>query len=83
MRSTDYTPHEAKIPFSGTSAPYPKQEEITMDRKRFTLEIPWPNMSRVRLASRLTGWLPTRGNVIFTLVIAALLVLAQSAGALP
>ena len=54
-----------------------------MDRKRFTLEIPWPNMSRVRLASRLTGWLPTRGNVIFTLVIAALLVLAQSAGALP
>jgi len=54
-----------------------------MDRKRFTLEIPWPNMSRIRLASRLTGWLPTRGNVIFTLVIAALLVLAQSAGALP
>ena len=32
---------------------------------------------------RLTGWLPTRGNVIFTLAMIALLVLAQSAGALP
>jgi hypothetical protein len=32
---------------------------------------------------RLTGWLPSRGNVIFTLLMIALLVLAQSAGALP
>jgi hypothetical protein len=31
----------------------------------------------------LTGWLPTRGNVIFTLAMIALLVLAQSASALP
>jgi hypothetical protein len=32
---------------------------------------------------RLTGWLPTPGNVIFTLVMIALLVAAQTAGALP
>jgi len=32
---------------------------------------------------RLTTWLPSRGNMIFTLVMIALLVLAQSAGALP
>ena len=31
----------------------------------------------------LHGWLPSRGNVIFTLLMFALLVLAQSAGALP
>jgi hypothetical protein len=36
-----------------------------------------------RPASRLTGWLPTRGNVLFTLVMIALLVAAQTAGALP
>jgi hypothetical protein len=36
-----------------------------------------------RPSRRLTGWLPTRGNVIFTLAIVALLVVAQSAGALP
>jgi microcystin-dependent protein len=54
-----------------------------MDRKRFTLEIPWPNISPVRLARRLTGWLPTRGNVIFTLAMIVLLIAAQSAGALP
>ena len=50
-----------------------------MERKRFTLEVPWPNFSKVRL----TRLLPTPGNVIFTLVMIALLVLAQSAGALP
>jgi hypothetical protein len=32
---------------------------------------------------RLTAWLPTRGNVIFTLLMIVLLVLAQSVGALP
>ena len=32
---------------------------------------------------RLTTWLPTRGNVIFTLLMIVLLVLAQSVGALP
>ena len=31
----------------------------------------------------LTAWLPSRGNMIFTLVMIALLVLAQSVGALP
>jgi hypothetical protein len=50
-----------------------------MDRKRFTLEIPWPNFNKVRL----TRLLPTPGNVIFTLVMIALLVAAQTAGALP
>jgi len=45
----------------------------------FRLRIPQPEIH----FRRLTGWLPTRGNVIFTLVIAALLVLAQSVGALP
>lgn len=50
-----------------------------MDRKRFTLEVPWPNFSRVRL----TRLLPTPGNVIFTLAMIALLVAAQSVGALP
>jgi len=50
-----------------------------MERKRFTLDVPWPNFSKVRL----TRLLPTPGNVIFTLVMIALLVLAQSAGALP
>ncbi|MBM4456448.1 MAG: hypothetical protein FJ011_01575 [Chloroflexi bacterium] len=32
---------------------------------------------------RLTNWLPTRGNVIFTLAMIALLIAAQSGGALP
>ncbi len=50
-----------------------------MDRKRFTLEIPWPNFSKIRLARLL----PTPGNVLFTLVMIALLVAAQTAGALP
>ncbi len=50
-----------------------KQREIT-----FRLRLPQPE---VRFHWR--SWLPTRGNVIFTLVIAALLVLAQSVGALP
>ncbi len=45
----------------------------------FRLRIPQPE-TRFR---NLTGWLPSRGNVIFTLIIAGLLVLAQSAGALP
>jgi hypothetical protein len=31
----------------------------------------------------LTGWLPARGNVLFTLIVAGLLVAAQTAGALP
>jgi hypothetical protein len=38
------------------------------------------NLARPRW---LTGWLPSRGNVIFTLLMIALLVLAQSVGALP
>lgn len=41
------------------------------------LQIPlwWPSLPK--------AWLPSRGNVIFTLIIAGLLVLAQSVGALP
>ena len=33
--------------------------------------------------SRLRGWLPTKGNVAFTLVVVACLVFASRAGALP
>jgi hypothetical protein len=36
-----------------------------------------------RLSNRLAGWLPSRGNVIFTLVMIGLLIAAQSVGALP
>ena len=36
-----------------------------------------------RSPRRLTAWLPTPGNVLFTLVMIALLVAAQTAGALP
>jgi len=50
-----------------------------MDRKRFTIEVPWPNFSEVRLAHLL----PTPGNMIFTLAMIALLVAAQTVGALP
>lgn len=39
--------------------------------------------STTRPSSRLTTWLPSRGNVIFTLVMIGLLVLGQSVGALP
>jgi len=44
----------------------------------FRLSIPQPE---IRFHWR--GWLPTRGNVLFTLVMIALLVAAQTAGALP
>ena len=50
-----------------------------MEHKRFAIEVPWPDFRKIRL-SRL---LPTPGNVIFTLTMLALLVAAQSAGALP
>lgn len=38
----------------------------------------WPSLPR-----NWRGWLPSRGNVVFTLVIAGLLILGQSVGALP
>jgi hypothetical protein len=41
------------------------------------------NVTRSHPPRRLTSWLPTRGNVLFTLVMIALLVAAQTAGALP
>ncbi len=44
----------------------------------FRLSIPQPE---IRFHWR--GWLPSRGNVLFTLVMIALLVAAQTAGALP
>lgn len=50
-----------------------------MERKRFAIKVPRPDFRKIRL-SRL---LPTPGNAIFTLAILALLVAAQSAGALP
>jgi len=40
-------------------------------------------VSTTRASSHLTTWLPSRGNVIFTLAMIGLLVLAQSVGALP
>ena len=59
-----------------------------MNRKPFLVALaellaayrPHLNLGRPRW---LTGWLPTRGNVLFTLVMIALLVAAQTAGALP
>jgi len=52
-----------------------------MERKRFNIEIelPWPHINKTGLSKLL----PTSGNVIFTLLMIALLVIAQSAGALP
>jgi hypothetical protein len=52
-----------------------------MEHKEFKIRIPWP-------AVRLGKWpwsrlLPTPGNVLFTLLIVGLLVVAQSVGALP
>ena len=47
----------------------------------FRLRIPQPE---THFDKRLvTGWLPTRGNVLFTLLVAALLLVAQTVGALP
>ncbi|MBM4456467.1 MAG: hypothetical protein FJ011_01675 [Chloroflexi bacterium] len=36
-----------------------------------------------RSSGRLAGWLPSRGHVIFTLLMIALLIAAQTVGALP
>ena len=47
----------------------------------FRLRIPQPETHFDKRL--LTGWLPTRGNVIFTLAIIGLLVVAQTVGALP
>lgn len=52
-----------------------------MNRKHIGIDIPWPTIhSHKSLFSR---WLPTRGNVLFTLLMIALLLWAQTAGALP
>ncbi|MBK9231642.1 MAG: hypothetical protein IPO15_12540 [Anaerolineae bacterium] len=54
-----------------------------MDRKhiRFDLAIPWPRLQWNRDAMR--RFLPTPGNVLFTLLMIGLLLWASSAGALP
>jgi len=52
------------------------KREVTIPS--LTIRLWWPS-----LPENWRSWLPTRGNVIFTLVIAGLLVLAQSVGALP
>ena len=40
-------------------------------------------VATARSSSRFAAWLPSRGNVVFTLAVAGLLILAQSVGALP
>ncbi|MFZ1403818.1 MAG: hypothetical protein WAW03_12075, partial [Anaerolineae bacterium] len=54
-----------------------------MDRKHihFDLAIPWPRLQWNRDAMR--RFLPTPGNVLFTLLMIGLLLWASSAGALP
>jgi hypothetical protein len=52
-----------------------------MEHKEIKLRIPWPTIRSVGFNFR--RLLPTPGNVIFTLTMIALLVAAQTAGALP
>jgi hypothetical protein len=57
-------------------------EEVSMENRefKFTIHFNLPGIQLGKIARRL---LPTPGNVIFTLVMIALLVAAQSVGALP
>ena len=50
-----------------------------MEHKEFRVRIPWPTIHWPR--SPLSTWLPSRGNVLFTLVMIAVLLWAQAAGA--
>lgn len=53
-----------------------------MRRKPITFSIPWPSeVSRLALTTYARSWLPTRGNVLFTVLIVAGLLWANSAGA--
>lgn len=54
-----------------------------MNRKQISFSIPWPTkMSCVSFAKNVRPWLPSRGNVLFTLIVVASLVWASKAGAL-
>ena len=52
-----------------------------MEQKEFNIRIPWPTLRWEK--EQLGRWLPSRGNVLFTLVMIAVLLWAQSAGAVP
>ena len=52
-----------------------------MQHKEVRIRVPWPTF-RVS-QDTLSAWLPSRGNVLFTLVMIAVLLWAQSAGAVP
>ena len=54
-----------------------------MKRKQIAFEIPWPTFSinKQTLLPAIRKWLPSRGNVLFTFVMIAVLLWAQSAGA--
>jgi hypothetical protein len=58
-----------------------------MERKRISLafDIPWPTkrLNRRTLTQAVRAWLPSRGNVLFTLLVVGGLLWAASAGALP
>ena len=54
-----------------------------MQRKRLVFEIPWPSKPITWLAASLRTWLPSRGNVLFTLLVVGGLLWASSAGAFP
>jgi hypothetical protein len=56
-----------------------------MKRKQIAFEIPWPTFSvnKQTFLPAIRKWLPSRGNVLFTLVMIAVLLWAQSAGAVP
>jgi len=51
-----------------------------MEHKEFRIRIPWPT---IRLSQAWRRWLPTPGNIVFTVLIVAMFFMAQSAGALP
>ena len=51
-----------------------------MEYRELKIHIPWPKIHLSRLS--LSTWLPTRGNVLFTLVIIGILLWAQNAGAI-
>ena len=56
-----------------------------MKRKQIAFEIPWPTFSfnKQTFLPAIRKWLPSRGNILFTLVMIAALLWAQSAGAVP
>jgi microcystin-dependent protein len=57
---------------------------MSRNRFNFNLGIPWPTQRADRpLGQSVRAWLPSRGNVIFTLLAIALLLWGQSVGAIP